>query len=95
MKNFLAIATLLLSFSAIGQDATEIVRKADERFKGKTSKATVTISIVRPKYTREMRTRMWSKGDEYSLILIETPKMDLVGHFFAFEQPMTAEFQDS
>ncbi len=76
MKNFLAILTLLLSFSALGQDATEIVRKADERFKGKTSKATVTISIVRPKYTREMRTRMWSKGDDYSLVIIETPKKD-------------------
>jgi len=72
----LALIISLLFNGVIAQDATEIVRKADERFKGKSSTATVTITIVRPKYTRTMKTTMWSKGDDYSLIVIDEPKKD-------------------
>lgn len=54
-------------------DAKEIVRKADEKMRGKTSKAEMTIQIIRPKWTREIKMKTWSKGSNYSLILVTAP----------------------
>ncbi|MDP4234447.1 MAG: outer membrane lipoprotein-sorting protein [Bacteroidota bacterium] len=65
----------LFAFSslAFGQDATEIVRRADLRMRGASSEATMTIQIVRPAYSREMSMRTWSKGNDFALILITAP----------------------
>jgi outer membrane lipoprotein-sorting protein len=59
--------------SAVGQTAIEIVRKADEKTKGKTSVANITIQTVRPSYTRELTMKSWSKGSSYSMILVTAP----------------------
>lgn len=57
-------------------DAAAIVRKADERARGKTSIAEMTITTVRPKWTRSMDMKAWTKGTELALILIESPAKD-------------------
>ncbi len=56
-----------------GQDAKEIVRTADDRAKGKTSVATMTIQTIRPTWTREMSVKTWSKGNDLVMILINAP----------------------
>ena len=67
-------ANLWLLHVGIGQDATEIIKKADEKLRGKeTAYSEMSISIVRPKWTREMSMKSWSKGEDYSLILITAP----------------------
>ena len=67
-------AVFFLTTSLIAQDATEIIRKADEKTRGKiTAYSEFTISIVRPKWTREMSLKSWSKGEDYSLILLTAP----------------------
>lgn len=53
--------------------ARDIVRKVDENMRGKTSLADITIRIVRPTWSREMNMKSWSKGDDYSMILINSP----------------------
>jgi len=53
--------------------AKDIVRKADNNMRGKTSKADITIKIFRPTWSREMNMKAWSKGDDYSLILVTSP----------------------
>lgn len=53
--------------------AKEVVRKADDKMRGKTSNGAVTIQIVRPTWTRELKMKTWSKGTEYSLILVTAP----------------------
>jgi outer membrane lipoprotein-sorting protein len=58
------------------QDAREIVKRADERAKGKTSEAVMTIQIVRPSWTREMSMKTWTKGNELALILLTAPAKD-------------------
>ncbi len=67
---------LVLCFSAFSQEATEIIKKADEKMRGKSSKAEMTIEIVRPKWTREMTLTSWTKGDDYSITLIKSPARD-------------------
>ena len=67
-------AVFFLTTSLIAQDATEIIRKADEKTRVKiTAYSEFTISIVRPKWTREMSLKSWSKGEDYSLILLTAP----------------------
>lgn len=58
---------------AQAQDAKEIVRRADERARGKTSVATMTIQTVRPNWTREMSVKAWTKGNDHVVILVTAP----------------------
>jgi len=66
----------LIHISAPGQDATEVVRKAEVHMKGNTSAAQVDVSIVRPNWSREMSLKTWSKGNDYVMILVTAPARD-------------------
>jgi outer membrane lipoprotein-sorting protein len=64
------------SFPLIAQtiSATEIVRKADEKFNGELSGFSVmTMTIVRPSWQRSVEFKSWSMGKDYSLTLITAP----------------------
>jgi outer membrane lipoprotein-sorting protein len=67
---------LMLGTGLLGQSATEIVKAADQKLKGLSSEANVTIRIVRPTWQREISLKTWSKGDEYALILVTAPAKD-------------------
>lgn len=58
------------------QDASEIVRKADEKFRGDQSKAQMTMKIIRPSWERTVSMRVWTLGTKYSMILITAPARD-------------------
>lgn len=76
-KLLLMICMVLLgSGQARSQDATEIIRKADEKMRGETSRAQVEMQIVRPSWQRSVSMKTWSKGMDYSLILITAPARD-------------------
>lgn len=58
-------------------DAKEIIRKSDAKLKGvKSSQSVMTMTIVRPTWKREMKLKSWSKGQDFSLILITAPARD-------------------
>jgi len=67
---------LMAAGSCRAQDAIDVVRRADERARGKTSYAEVTIRIVRPAWSREMGMKIWSKGNDLALILVTGPAKD-------------------
>ena len=64
---------LMIVFSQQNLSATAIVKTADENMRGKTSQALITIQIIRPTWSREMSMKAWSKGDDYSMILVTSP----------------------
>lgn len=79
MKHFTIIITavwLLVDLTGNAQDAKEIVRISDAHVRGKTMIGQMTIKIVRPDYSREMSMNSWSKGTQYSLILVTAPAKD-------------------
>lgn len=76
MQRLLLGILMFLGFGLQAQDATEIIRKADEKMQGKSNRGTMTMQIVRPKWTREITMKTWSKGTEYSLVLITAPARD-------------------
>ena len=59
-----------------GMSAKEIVRRMDQKMRGKTSRGEMKMTIVRPTWKREVQMKSWSKGDEYALILITAPARD-------------------
>lgn len=74
MKKLLIIPFLMFGLSLNAQTAKEIIKKSDEKIRGSTSAITeMTITIVRPKWQREMQLKSWSKGEELSLSLIKSP----------------------
>lgn len=73
---FCAFALILYALQGISQDAKEIVRRSEDRLRGNTSVAEMTITTVRPKWTRSMEIKSWSKGKDLAMILIQAPAKD-------------------
>jgi outer membrane lipoprotein-sorting protein len=53
--------------------AKDIVKKADDKGRGQTSQGTMTLTIIRPGWTRNLTLKSWTKDIEYSLIYISEP----------------------
>lgn len=71
-----------LIINAQGLSATEIIRKADEKFNGeKSSIMVMSMTIIRPTWQRTVEFKNWSLGKEYALTLITAPAKD-VGQTF-------------
>jgi outer membrane lipoprotein-sorting protein len=77
MKYLLFILMTFSTVSAWTQDATEIIRKTDEKARGvESSQGLMRMTIVRPSWSREIEIKSWSKGRDYSLMLITAPARD-------------------
>jgi outer membrane lipoprotein-sorting protein len=76
-KTILLLGLLTLSSTAAQQtDATELVRKAMDHWRGLTSHANMTMTIHRPDWQRTMTMESWSKGDRISLVRVIEPRKD-------------------
>jgi outer membrane lipoprotein-sorting protein len=80
IRKFIIIGLSAAGFSSLYSQsltATEIVRKADEKFNGeKSSMMVMTMTIIRPSWQRTVEFKNWSLGKEYSLTLITAPAKD-------------------
>lgn len=71
------ILLVLFPLAGNAQSAREIIEKADEKMRGTTSAITeMTITTVRPKWTREMTLKSWNKGEKHSLSVVRSPAKD-------------------
>ena len=76
MRTLILLATGLIFYCTglNAQDATEIVKKSDDKMKGeKSSFSTMTMQIIRPSWERTLSFKSWTKGTKYSLALITAP----------------------
>ena len=60
----------------VAQTAPEIIDRMEDVMRGESSFAEMTMTIDRPRYTRDVSMKAWSLGDDYSLILISAPARD-------------------
>ena len=69
---------LLTSLFSWGQNesAETIINKAEDRLRGSTMYSEMTITTIRPRWTREMKVKTWTKGEDYSVTLILSPAKD-------------------
>lgn len=61
---------------APAQTASEIVKKAENKARGDKAYGEMKMTIMRPTWQREVTMKMWSMGDDYSLVVITEPARD-------------------
>lgn len=91
MKTFIrALLTVITAISPVySQDAREIVKKADEKMKGEESSISqMTMKIIRPTWERTVSFKSWSKGTDYSLVLITAPAREKGQSFLKYKREM-------
>jgi outer membrane lipoprotein-sorting protein len=73
---FIALLPGVETASARELTATDVVRMSDSTMRGTSSYAEITMSIVKPEWSRDMSLKAWSLGDDYGLILVTAPSRD-------------------
>jgi len=75
IQNFLILTLFsLLPYLLLAQNATEIIKKADEKWNGEISgQSNMTMSIIRPNWERTIEFKSWSKGRDMAMTLITYP----------------------
>ena len=63
----------IVEIQAQNLTAKEIIAKADQKNRGESSKGIMSITIVRPKWERNIQMKSWSKGDDLFMIYITAP----------------------
>ncbi len=72
-----ALLSLLLPTAFVAaQDATDIIRKADDLMRGKSSYAQITMTIEKPQWKRTMTMKAWSLEPDFSLVYVTEPARD-------------------
>lgn len=82
---------ILASFGNIrAQELTakEVIDKANDLMRGKSSKGEMTMNIIRPKWERSLSFKTWSKGSEYSIIYVTAPAKEKGQVFLKREKEM-------
>lgn len=74
-----AVAQLALCHSAVAAgeaDAADILRRAWDHWRGLTSYSVISMTIHRPDWERTMTMRVWTEGQDRSLVRVTEPKKD-------------------
>ncbi len=70
------------------QDIKEIIKQADEKFRGNSSQGEMTMIIERPSWSRTVSMKNWTLGNGYSLIYITAPAKEKGQVFLKREKEM-------
>ena len=80
MKVGLTFVGILLSANIVGrpinESATDVVRKAEENMRGSSSYSEMTMTIVKPTWSRSISMKAWSLRNDFGLVLITSPERD-------------------
>lgn len=72
----LVVLLVAQSVSAAGITADDLVQYMDSLWRGKTSKAVMSMQVKTERYERTMNMASWSLGQDYSLVVIREPIKD-------------------
>jgi outer membrane lipoprotein-sorting protein len=67
---------LLLTIVIYAQDASEIVKRSDELMRSKSSYSEITMTIVKPDWSRTISLKAWALEPDYALMYITAPARD-------------------
>ena len=78
ITGYLISLSLLLFFSVPASAITieELTRHIDRLWRGDTSHATMSMTVKTQRYARSMTMEAWSRGKDYSLVVIRAPIKD-------------------
>jgi len=70
------------------QNAKDIVKKMDDKLQGNSNKSEMSMTIVRPKYTRTIEFKNWSLSRDYFMTIVTAPAKDKGQVFMKFKTEM-------
>lgn len=74
MKPAIAFLAFALSLTGVhAQTAEDIIRKAENLLKGKTSRGSFVMTVTTPEFSRRMEMDSWWIGSEKALLVIKSP----------------------
>jgi len=80
MKRALFLCAVLLAFSSsllfAQENARAIVKKANDKFRGKSSYSEATLTVIKPRWSRAISLKIWALEPDYALILVTKPARD-------------------
>ncbi len=77
MKSLILSSLLLFaSLPAAAIEIDELIRHIDRLWRGDTSHATMSMTVKTQRYERSMTMEAWSRGKDYSLVVIRAPIKD-------------------
>lgn len=86
---FFSFIILFAGQPTIAQDASEMVRRADEIMRGeKSSYSLMSMKIVRPAWERTIAFKSWSKGTDLSLVYVTAPAKEKGQSFLKLNRDM-------
>ncbi|MBN2274812.1 MAG: outer membrane lipoprotein-sorting protein [Bacteroidales bacterium] len=90
MKTIMLISVMaMIQPFILAQNATEIVKRADDKMRGeKSSYSVMTMKIVRPAWERTITFKSWSKGTELSLVYVTAPAREKGQAFLKLDRDM-------
>ena len=71
-----SVVLLALPLSAQAIEVSDLIRYIDRLWRGETSQATMSMTVKTRRYQRTMTMEAWSRGKEYSLVVIREPIKD-------------------
>jgi hypothetical protein len=76
-KGLLAGALLFIGSAPLqAMEVDELIRHIDRLWRGETSRANMSMTVKTRRYERTMTMEAWSRGKDYSLVLIREPVKD-------------------
>lgn len=91
MKKLLLIVFGWMLIFSVGksQNATQIVKRADDKLRGEESSITeMSMKIVRPTWERTIEFKSWTKGTKNSMVLITAPAKEKGQSFLKLDREM-------
>ena len=77
MKRIIMILIFMLLASGVyAVNPEEIISKAENMYKGKSSKGIFTMTVTTPEYSRTVKMQTWNDGEDKALILTLEPKKE-------------------
>ncbi len=73
---FLFLPLFFISFPGFATEVSELIQHIDKLWRGETSHAKMTMQVKTRRYERSMTLEAWSRGKDYSLIVIRKPIKD-------------------
>jgi outer membrane lipoprotein-sorting protein len=72
----LLLFTIFMASNLFGQDAKEVVEKADELMRASSSYSEIGMTIQKPDWSRTMGMKVWALEPDYAIIYITEPARD-------------------
>ena len=72
-KALVVIGILMIPLMIQAQNAKEIVKQMDKKFRGDWVTQEMTMTIVRPSWQRSISMKSWGRGTEYSMVYVTAP----------------------